>query len=241
MADASLNESRKAVVLLSGGLDSSTVLAIAQSQGYSVYAISFRYGQRHQVELACAARIAQVANVTRHVIVEIDLSQFGGSALTAAIDVPKHESADEIGADIPVTYVPARNTVFLSLALAYAESIGASDIFLGVNALDYSGYPDCRPEYIRAFETMANLGTKAGVTGSPLRLHTPLLDLTKAQIIEWGLRLEVDYAQTSSCYDPLPTGQACGHCDACLLRLRGFAQNSIPDPGKYQEPPAEGR
>ena len=233
MANAPLNESKKAVVLLSGGLDSSTVLAIAQSDGYSVYAISFRYGQRHQLELGCASRIAQAANVTRHVIVEIDLSQFGGSALTAAIDVPKHDSADQIGADIPVTYVPARNTVFLSLALAYAESIGASDIFLGVNALDYSGYPDCRPEYIRAFEAMANLGTKAGVSGSPIRLHTPLIQLTKAEIIQLGLKLGVDYSQTSSCYDPLPTGQACGHCDACLLRLRGFAQNNIQDPGLY--------
>lgn len=241
MANASLtasstspqNESKKAVVLLSGGLDSSTVLAIAQSDGYSVYAISFRYGQRHQTELTCAALIAQSANVTRHVIVEIDLSQFGGSALTAAIDVPKHESADQIGSDIPVTYVPARNTVFLSLALAYAESIGASDIFLGVNALDYSGYPDCRPEYIRAFEVMANLGTKAGVSGSPVRLHTPLIQLTKAEIIQRGLQLGVDYSQTSSCYDPSPTGEACGHCDACLLRLRGFAQNQLQDPGKY--------
>ena len=233
MANAPLNESKKAVVLLSGGLDSSTVLAIAQSEGYSVYAISFRYGQRHQLELGCASRIAQAANVTRHVIVEIDLSQFGGSALTAAIDVPKHDSADQIGADIPVTYVPARNTVFLSLALAYAESIGASDIFLGVNALDYSGYPDCRPEYIRAFEAMANLGTKAGVSGSPIRLHTPLIQLTKAEIIQLGLKLGVDYSRTSSCYDPLPTGQACGHCDACLLRLRGFAQNNIQDPGLY--------
>ncbi len=232
-ASSSATESKKAVVLLSGGLDSSTVLAIAQSQGYSVYAISFRYGQRHQLELACAARIASAANVTRHVIVEIDLSQFGGSALTSAIDVPKHDSADQIGTEIPVTYVPARNTVFLSLALAYAESIGASDIFLGVNALDYSGYPDCRPEFIRAFETMANLGTKAGVTGAQIRLHTPLIELTKAQIIEWGLRLGVDYGQTSSCYDPLPTGQACGHCDACLLRLRGFAQNQIQDPAQY--------
>lgn len=245
MADASLTDSKtvdqpgdskKAVVLLSGGLDSSTVLAIAQSQGYSVYAISFRYGQRHQLELSCAARIAASANVTRHVIVEIDLSQFGGSALTAAIDVPKHDSADEIGTDIPVTYVPARNTVFLSLALAYAESIGACDIFLGVNALDYSGYPDCRPEYIQAFEAMANLATKAGVSGSTIKLHTPLIQLTKAQIIQWGLQLGVDYSQTSSCYDPLPTGQACGHCDACLLRLRGFAQNQIPDPAAYSQP-----
>lgn len=230
MANAPLSESKKAVVLLSGGLDSSTVLAIAQSEGYSVYAISFRYGQRHQLELGCAARIAQGANVTRHVIVEIDLSQFGGSALTSAIEVPKHDSADQIGTDIPVTYVPARNTVFLSLALAYAESIGASDIFLGVNALDYSGYPDCRPEYIQAFEAMANLGTKAGVSGSPVRLHAPLIQMTKAEIIGRGLQLGVDYSQTSSCYDPSPTGQACGHCDACLLRLRGFAQNNIQDP-----------
>ncbi|MCC6510771.1 MAG: 7-cyano-7-deazaguanine synthase QueC [Pirellulaceae bacterium] len=236
MADVQVEPSTPAVVLLSGGLDSSTVLAIAQVQGYQVHAISFRYGQRHQVELACANRIAKRANVSRHITVDIDLSQFGGSALTSGLAVPKHASADEIGNDIPITYVPARNTVFLSLALAYAESLGARDIFLGVNALDYSGYPDCRPEYIRAFEIMANLGTKAGVSGQPMRLHTPLIELTKAQIIAWGLKLGVDYSQTSSCYDPLADGQACGRCDACLLRLRGFAQNQLHDPVAYQPP-----
>ncbi len=186
MANASVNHPRSAVVLLSGGLDSSTVLAIAKEEGFAVHAISFRYGQRHMHELACATRIAQAANVERHIIVDIDLSQFGGSALTAALPVPKHQNADEIGTAIPITYVPARNTVFLSLALAYAESISAHDIFLGVNALDYSGYPDCRPEFIQCFEQLANLATKAGVSGERIRIHTPLIQLTKAQIIAWG-------------------------------------------------------
>jgi 7-cyano-7-deazaguanine synthase len=222
---------RKAVVLLSGGLDSATVLAMAQQADYTVHALSFRYGQRHQLELERAAQLAQAASVAQHVIVDINLAQFGGSALTADIDVPKHESADQIGGDIPVTYVPARNTVFLSLALAYAESIGAVDIFIGVNALDYSGYPDCRPEFISAFEIMANLATKAGVEGSqPLRIHTPLSNMTKAEIIARGLELGVDYAHTTSCYDPLSNGQPCQHCDACLLRMRGFEQNNLQDP-----------
>lgn len=222
---------RKAVVLLSGGLDSATVLAIAKQADYAVHAISFRYGQRHQLELERATQLAQAAQVAQHVVVDINLAQFGGSALTADIDVPKHDSADQIGREIPVTYVPARNTVFLSLALAYAESIGAVDIFIGVNALDYSGYPDCRPEFISAFETMANLATKAGVEGSqPLRIHTPLSDMTKAQIISRGLELGVDYARTTSCYDPLPDGRACQRCDACLLRMRGFEQNNLQDP-----------
>ena len=233
MANVPLNPPRRSVVLLSGGLDSTTVLAIAQSQGYEVYAISFRYGQRHQVELACAQRIAQAAGVAGHTIVDIDLSQFGGSALTAAMPVPKHDSVDDIGSDIPITYVPARNTVFLSLALAYAESVDARDIFLGVNALDYSGYPDCRPEFIDCFEQLANLGTKAGVTGQRIRIHVPLIDLTKAQIIAAGRKLGIDYGLTTSCYDPAPDGAACGHCDACLLRLRGFAQNELADPGHY--------
>lgn len=235
MADVSLTNTkdRRAVVLLSGGLDSTTVLAIAKDEGYEVNAISFRYGQRHQIELECASQIARSAGVARHVIIDIDLSQFGGSALTAAIEVPKHDSAEDIGSGIPVTYVPARNTVFLSLALAYAESIAAGDIFLGVNALDYSGYPDCRPEFIRCFEELANLGTKAGVSGQQLRVHTPLISLTKSQIIEWGRRLGVDYGRTTSCYDPRSDGAACGHCDACLLRLRGFAQNGLEDPARY--------
>ncbi len=222
---------RPAVVLLSGGLDSATVLAIAQADGYAVHAISFRYGQRHQVELQRAADLAHHARVVGHVVIDIDLAKFGGSALTSDIAVPKHDSADQIGTAIPVTYVPARNTVFLSLALAYAESINASDIFLGVNALDYSGYPDCRPEYIAAFERLANLATKSAVEGSQsIKIHTPLIELTKAQIIEWGLRLGVDYARTSSCYDPLPDGKPCQHCDSCLLRMRGFEQNGMVDP-----------
>ncbi|MFO1064807.1 MAG: 7-cyano-7-deazaguanine synthase QueC [Pirellulales bacterium] len=222
-----------AVVLLSGGLDSATVLAIAKSEDYVVHAISFRYGQRHQVELERAAALAARAGVAKHVIVDINLGQFGGSALTADIPVPKHDSVDQIGGDIPVTYVPARNTVFLSLALAFAESTGARHIFLGVNALDYSGYPDCRPEYIAAFEEMANLATKCGVGGDRIRIHTPLIHLTKAQIIERGMALGVDYALTSSCYDPSPAGAACGHCDACLLRLKGFAVQGIADPAAY--------
>ena len=237
MADVSLSGKRRGVVLLSGGLDSTTVLAIAQSQGYEIYAISFRYGQRHQSELSCAQRIAAQASVAGHIIVDIDLSQFGGSALTTSLAVPKHDSADDIGTHIPITYVPARNTVFLSLALAYAEALGARHIFLGVNALDYSGYPDCRPEFIRCFEQLANLGTKAGVSGERICLHTPLIDLTKAQIIAWGRKLGVDYGLTTSCYDPLDDGSACGHCDACLLRLRGFAQNELVDPARYTDRP----
>lgn len=241
MANASLTNSelqvdgKRAIVLLSGGLDSSTVLAIAQQANYRVHAISFRYGQRHQFELECAQRVARHAGVASHVVVDIDLSQFGGSALTADLAVPKHASAEEIGGEIPITYVPARNTVFLSLALAYAESLQAHDIFVGVNALDYSGYPDCRPEYIAAFEAMANLGTKAGVSGQRIRIHAPLIELTKAEIIAVGLRLGVDYSLTSSCYDPLADGRACGCCDACLLRKRGFEQNRLNDPIEYQQ------
>lgn len=223
--------SPKAIVLLSGGLDSATVLAIARSEGYQVHAISFRYGQRHHIELTKARSLAQQFEVTEHVIVDVDMSQFGGSALTSDLNVPKHNSADEIAGDIPITYVPARNTVFLSLALAFAESRGASNLFIGVNALDYSGYPDCRPEYIAAFETLANLATKAGVVGSErLKIHAPLIELTKAQIIALGLRLGVDYSQTISCYDPDPSGRPCEHCDACLLRIRGFEQNDLRDP-----------
>lgn len=221
---------RKAVVLLSGGLDSATVLAIVKDAGFRIHAISFRYGQRHEFELSRAKQLAQVNQVAEHRIVDIDLAQFGGSALTADLDVPKHATADEIGNDIPVTYVPARNTVFLSLALAYAETIQCNDIFIGVNALDYSGYPDCRPEFIAAFEHMANLATKAGVQDHRLTIHTPLIDLTKAQIIAKGLELGVDYAATTSCYDPADDGRPCLQCDACLLRIRGFEQNQMSDP-----------
>jgi 7-cyano-7-deazaguanine synthase len=228
---------RPAVVLLSGGLDSSTVLAIAQSQGYDPYALSFRYGQRHEVELESARRVAELAGVSRHVVAEIDLRVFGGSALTGDIDVPKHDTVTEVAAEIPVTYVPARNTIFLSYALAYAESIGSADIFLGVNALDYSGYPDCRPEYIQAFEVMANLATKAGVEGEHLTIRTPLISMTKAEIISAGLALNVDYSLTSSCYDPDQIGRPCGHCDSCLLRLKGFAEVGTADPLEYRGVP----
>ena len=223
------------VVLLSGGLDSATVLAIAEHEGFAPACLSFRYGQRHAIELEAARAIAARHNVARHAIVEIDLRQFGGSALTADIAVPKSTSADQIGGGIPITYVPARNTIFLSFALAYAETIGAYDIFLGVNALDYSGYPDCRPEYIEAFEKMANLATKAGVEAKrPLHVHAPLVLLTKREIIARGLALGVDYGLTRSCYDPSPDGLACGECDSCLLRLRGFAENGQVDPISYQ-------
>ena len=224
----------KAVVLLSGGLDSATVLAMAQAEGYDVHALSFRYGQRHSFELDCAAAIAKKAGV-HHVVLDLDLSKFGGSALTSDIPVPKDRNEDEMAGEIPVTYVPARNTVFLSCALASAEALGTGDIFIGVNALDYSGYPDCRPEYIRAFQAMANLATKGGVEGTlPVTIHTPLIDLTKAQIIRKGLSLGVDYAMTTSCYDPAPDGAACGHCDACQLRLKGFREAGLSDPSRYQ-------
>jgi 7-cyano-7-deazaguanine synthase len=220
-----------AVVLLSGGLDSATALAIARSEGYETYALSFRYGQRHSVELDAACRVASALRAAQHVVADIDLRVFGGSALTDDIDVPRHDSADDLEDGIPVTYVPARNTVFLSFALAWAETLGSSDVFIGVNALDYSGYPDCRPEYITAFEQMANLATKAGVEGRQrLKVHAPLIELTKAQIIERGLRLGVDYSLTHSCYDPDPAGHACGQCDSCLLRGRGFAQLGLEDP-----------
>jgi 7-cyano-7-deazaguanine synthase len=222
---------KPAVVLLSGGLDSTTVLAIARSEGYVPYALSFRYGQRHSVELDAARRVAEAQGVARQVVADIDLRAFGGSALTDDIDVPHHSSADELGDDIPITYVPARNTVFLSFALAWAETLDSSDVFIGVNALDYSGYPDCRPEYIEAYERMANLATKAGVEGRQhLKIHTPLINLTKAQTIERGRELGVDYSLTHSCYDPDPEGRACGECDSCLLRSRGFAELGLDDP-----------
>ncbi|MCU0649310.1 MAG: 7-cyano-7-deazaguanine synthase QueC [Gemmatimonadaceae bacterium] len=228
--------SRPAVVLLSGGLDSTTVVAIAQSEGFDVHAMTFRYGQRHGAEIEAARRIASRAQVRRHVVVDIDLRQWGGSALTADLEVPKHDDVSEVGraGTIPITYVPARNTIFLSFALAWAEVLGATDLFVGVNALDYSGYPDCRPEYIAAFEAMANLATRAGVEGaSRLRIHTPLIDLTKAQIIARGTALGVDYGVTTSCYDPSSAGEACGRCDACLLRLKGFRDAGVVDPAPY--------
>jgi 7-cyano-7-deazaguanine synthase len=219
------------VVLVSGGLDSATALAIAREQGYEPYALSFRYGQRHSVELDAARRVAAALGAARHVVADIDLRSFGGSALTDDIDVPKGRSAEEMGDGIPVTYVPARNTVFLSFALAWAETLGSSDVFIGVNALDYSGYPDCRPEYIAAFEQMANLATKAGVEGRQhLKIHAPLISLTKAQIIQRGLELGVDYSLTHSCYDPDMLGRPCGTCDSCLLRARGFADLGLDDP-----------
>ena len=226
---------RRAVVLLSGGLDSTTVAAMAREQGFQVYALSFDYGQNHKIELESAQRVAAKLGVQRHAIVKVDLRSFGGSALTSEQPVPKHRTAEEIGHGVPVTYVPARNTVFLSLALAWAETLGATDIFLGVNALDYSGYPDCRPEFIRAFETLANLGTKMGTEeGKRITIHTPLIAMTKKQIVEAGLRLGLDYAMTTSCYDPDERGEACGACDACLLRLKGFSEAGVADSAVYR-------
>ena len=225
------SEKKKAVVLLSGGLDSATVLAIAKSEGYALYALSFSYGQRHAWELEAAKRVAASIGVEQHRIAAIDLRAFGGSALTADIAVPKGRAPEEMADGIPITYVPARNTIFLAFALAWAEVLGSSDIFLGVNALDYSGYPDCRPEFIAAFEKMANLATKAGVEGCQnLRIHTPLIALTKAQIVARGSALGVDYGLTSSCYDPGPDGTPCGECDSCLLRQKGFHENGMEDP-----------
>jgi 7-cyano-7-deazaguanine synthase len=230
-----MNTCPKAVVLLSGGLDSTTTLAIARDEGFEPYALTFRYGQRHEVEVEAACRVAQRFGVARHVVVPIDLRLFGGSALTADVEVPKGRSLDQIGTGIPITYVPARNTIFLSYALAYAEVLEAGDIFLGVNILDHSGYPDCRPEYVEAFERMANLATRAGVEGrTRLKIHTPLIRLSKAEIIRKGLELGVDYAETSTCYDPSPEGAACGACDACLLRLKGFTENGLEDPALYR-------
>ena len=226
---------RTAVVLLSGGLDSATVLAIARSEGFEIVALSFRYGQRHDAEIVAAQAIAQRTAVTRHVVVDIDLRVFGGSALTSDIAVPKGRSASEMSRGIPITYVPARNTIFLSYALALAEVSEASDIYVGVNALDYSGYPDCRPEYIEAFERMANLATKAGVEGRRIAIHAPLVHQSKGEIIARGMKLGVDYAHTLSCYDPDASGAACGECDACLLRLKGFAEAGARDPVRYRE------
>jgi 7-cyano-7-deazaguanine synthase len=225
---------RTAVVLLSGGLDSATALAIAHTEGFDAIALSFRYGQRHETEIAAATLIARRAGVRRHEIIDIDLRTFGGSALTSDVEVPKGRSADEITHGIPVTYVPARNTIFLSYALALAEVSGSDDIYIGVNALDYSGYPDCRPDYIAAFERMANLATKAGVEGRHLTVHTPLMQLTKGEIISRGTALGVDYGVTRSCYDPDESGAACGECDACQLRLKGFRDARLRDPAPYR-------
>lgn len=223
-----------AVVLLSGGLDSATTAAIARAQGFEVCALSFRYGQRHAVELEAAARVADALGIARRLVLEVDLRPIGGSALTADLPVPKDRPVTAMGHDIPTTYVPARNTIFLSLALGWAEVLGARDIFIGANALDYSGYPDCRPEYLRAFETLANLATRAGSEGSRFTIHAPLLHLTKAQIIESGAALGMDYAPTVSCYDPATDGAACGRCDACQLRRRGFEESGFPDPTRYR-------
>lgn len=224
---------KKAVILLSGGIDSTTTLAIAKQAGYAPYALSAMYGQRHGIEIEFARRVARTIGVAGHSIVEIDLRLFGGSALTADIEVPKNRPLDEVGDEIPVTYVPARNTILLSFALAWAEVLGSTDIFIGVNAVDYSGYPDCRPEYIRAYETMANLATKAAVEGNTLKIHTPLIDLTKDEIIRRGIELGVNYAATISCYSPTLTGVACRECDSCRIRANGFKNAGLDDPTVY--------
>ena len=222
--------SKKAVILLSGGLDSTTALACALDQGFEAYAISFNYGQRHSVELNAAKRVAQSMEVKKHLVVSVNLRDIGASALTSDQEVPKGRTLDDMSNEIPVTYVPARNTVFLSLALAWAEALKAYDIFIGVNALDYSGYPDCRPEYIDAFTHMANLATKAGVEGQSFSIHSPLINMSKAEIIKKGLELGVDYSLTHSCYDPSPDGKPCGLCDSCLLRAKGFQEAGVEDP-----------
>lgn len=225
--------SRAAIVLLSGGMDSATTLAIARAEGFTAHALSFRYGQRHAVELEAAQRVAEALGAASHRIVELALGSFGGSALTTDLPVPKDRPGSEIGSGIPGTYVPARNTLFLSWALAWAEVLPAQDIFLGVNALDYSGYPDCRPEFLEAFERMANLATRLGVEGGGIRIHAPLLRLTKAEILTHGRALGVDFGLTRTCYDPAPDGASCGRCDACLLRLRAFAELGLRDPAPY--------
>lgn len=225
----------RAVVLLSGGLDSATALAITRAEGYETYALTFRYGQRHAVEVEAARRLAQHLGATQHLIAEIDLRLWGGSALTSDVAVPRDRDPDAMAHGIPITYVPARNTIFLSYALAWAEVLGTGHIVLGVNVLDYSGYPDCRPEYVEAYEAMANLATRAAVEGTVrVSIHTPLIRMTKAEIIRTGLDLGVDYALTTSCYDPSPAGAACGRCDACRLRLKGFAECGLTDPARYQ-------
>lgn len=224
---------KPAVVLLSGGLDSATVLALCRAEHFSASTLSFRYGQRHDREIVAAAQIADSLGAVEHRVVEIDLRAFGGSALTSDLKVPKTRSATEMSTGVPITYVPARNTIFLSYALAWAEVLGATDIFLGVNAIDYSGYPDCRPEFIRAFENLANLATRAGTEGAAFRIHAPLLALSKAEIIRRGVSLGVDYGLTHSCYDPTPDGLACGECDSCQLRLKGFEEAGVTDPIAY--------
>ncbi len=230
-----MDNAKNAVILTSGGLDSTTVLAIAREQGYRLHSLSFAYGQRHEFELTAARKVAAAMEVERHLVLTIDMGQIGGSALTDEIAVPKARSLAAMEAEIPVTYVPARNTIFLSYALAWAEVLPACDIFIGVNAVDYSGYPDCRPEFIAAYEKMANLATKAGVTGkAPLKIHTPLMTLSKAEIIRRGVSLKVDYGMTHSCYDPDGAGLACGACDSCLLRHQGFVDAGVPDPTAYQ-------
>lgn len=226
-----MSEIRKAIVLVSGGLDSATCCAVARNQGFAIYGLSFSYGQRHAVELDAAKRVAAHFKAIEHRIVQIDLRAFGGSSLTSNLEVPKNRT--DIDATIPNTYVPARNTIFLSFALGWAEVIGSSDIFIGVNAVDYSGYPDCRPEFIAAFRRMASLATKAGIEGTPLEIHTPLITLTKAEIIKTGADLGVDYSITHSCYDPSSDGNACGTCDSCLIRKKGFIEAGIPDPTRY--------
>ena len=231
--DEMMTEKKKAVVLVSGGLDSATALAIAKSQGFEIHAISFDYGQRHRQELEAARRVCLAQDVAEHVSFKVDTSIFRGSALTNDLPVPHNRDESAMAVGIPVTYVPARNTIFLSVGLGLAESIGANDLFIGVNSVDYSGYPDCRPEFIAAFETMANLATKAGVEGQRLRIHTPLIMLTKAEIIRTGLSLGVDYGLTHSCYDPLPDGTSCGECDSCQLRLKGFQEAGSRDPIRY--------
>jgi len=224
---------KRAVVLLSGGLDSTTTMAIAIAQGYEAYALSFDYGQRHQIEIDAASRIAESLGAKEHRVAKIDMRMFGGSALTDNVGVPKNRSETEIADGIPVTYVPARNTVFLAYALGWAEIIPAADIFIGVNAIDYGGYPDCRPEFIEAFETLANLGTKAGIEGRRFQIHAPLIKFSKAEIVRKALELDVDLSLTRTCYDPSPTGLACGECDSCLLRLKGFREAGIEDPIRY--------
>ncbi|OQX00398.1 MAG: 7-cyano-7-deazaguanine synthase QueC [Desulfobacteraceae bacterium IS3] len=229
--------SKKAIVLSSGGLDSTTVMAMAKQEGFEICSLSFFYGQRHAYELKAAEKVADALGAVRHLVVNVDLKKIGGSALTDDhISVPKSRSKHEMSEEIPVTYVPARNTIFLSYSLAWAEVLGVSDIFIGVNAVDYSGYPDCRPAYIEAYERMANLATKAGVEGrTKIKIRTPLISLTKAQIIRKGIELGVDYSMTHSCYDPSPEGLACGHCDSCILRKKGFAEANAPDPTRYSQ------